>query len=85
MTIAARLDTLEDVTARIESTLVEEPPLTLVDGGAIASGVDAELDELKTISTTGRQQIAAIEERERAAHRHQFAEGALQLGLRLLH
>jgi DNA mismatch repair protein MutS len=64
--LSERLDTLEDVTARIQATLVEEPPLTLVDGGAIASGVDAELDELKTISTTGRQQIAAIEERERA-------------------
>ncbi len=63
--VAARLDTLEDVTARIEKTLVEEPPLTLVDGGAIAAGVDAELDELKTISKTGRQAIAAIEERER--------------------
>ncbi|MGD0547728.1 MAG: DNA mismatch repair protein MutS, partial [Terracidiphilus sp.] len=61
-----RLDTLEDVTARIASTLIEEPPLTLVDGGAIAANVDAELDDLRTISTTGRQQIAAIEERERA-------------------
>ena len=64
--LTERLDTLEDVTARISTTLVEEPPLTLVDGGAIAAGVDAELDELRTISTTGRQQIAAIEERERA-------------------
>jgi DNA mismatch repair protein MutS len=64
--LAQRLDTLEDVTARIATTLVAEPPLTLVDGGAIASGVDAELDELRTISTTGRQSIAAIEERERA-------------------
>jgi len=45
---------------------VEEPPLTLVDGGAIASSVDPELDELRSISTTGRQAIAAIEERERA-------------------
>jgi DNA mismatch repair protein MutS len=61
----ARLDTLDDLTARITTTLVAEPPLTLVDGGAIAAGVDAELDELRTISTTGRQQIAAIEERER--------------------
>jgi DNA mismatch repair protein MutS len=61
----SRFDTLEDVTARIATTLVAEPPLTLVDGGAIASGVDAELDELRTISTTGRQQIAAIEDRER--------------------
>ena len=63
--VAARMDTLVDVTARVATTLVAEPPLTMVDGGAIAAGVDAELDELRTISTTGRQQIAAIEERER--------------------
>jgi DNA mismatch repair protein MutS len=63
--LAERLDPLDDVAARIMATLVEEPPLTLVDGGAIAAGVDAELDELRAISTTGRRQIAAIEERER--------------------
>ncbi len=63
--ISARLDTLDDATARIARTLVAEPPLTLVDGGAIAAGVDAELDELRSISTSGRQAIAAIEERER--------------------
>jgi DNA mismatch repair protein MutS len=63
--VTERLDTLVDVTARISRTLVAEPPLTLVDGGAIAASVDAELDELRTISTTGRQAIAAIEERER--------------------
>ena len=63
--IAAQLDTLDDVTARIATTLVAEPPLTLVDGGAIAAGVDPELDELRSISTSGRQSIAAIEERER--------------------
>jgi DNA mismatch repair protein MutS len=56
---------LADVTAMIETTLMPEPPLTLVDGGAIASGVDQELDELRAISSTGRQSIAAIEERER--------------------
>jgi DNA mismatch repair protein MutS len=63
--IAERLDTLEDITELIERTLVEEPPLTLADGGVIARGVDPELDELVEISTTGRRQIAAIEERER--------------------
>jgi DNA mismatch repair protein MutS len=60
-----RLDPLEDVTARIMTTLVAEPPLTMADGGAIAAGVDTELDQLRTISSSGRQQIAAIEERER--------------------
>ena len=64
-TLAVELDTLADVTAMIETTLMPEPPLTLVDGGAIASGVDQELDELRAISSTGRQSIAAIEERER--------------------
>jgi DNA mismatch repair protein MutS len=63
--LVARLDTLEDVTALIQATLVAEPPLTLVDGGAVAAGVDPELDELRSISSTGRQSIAAIEERER--------------------
>ncbi len=64
-TIAAHLDTLDDVTARIVRTLVAESPLTLTDGGAIAAGVDAELDELRTVSSSGRQAIAAIEDRER--------------------
>ncbi len=63
--LSAAMDTLEDITAQIERTLVEEPPLTLADGGAIAAAVDTELDELRGISTTGRQAIAAIEERER--------------------
>jgi DNA mismatch repair protein MutS len=63
--LANLLDTLEDLTLRIATTLVAEPPLTLADGGAIAARVDAELDELRAISTSGRQEIAAIEERER--------------------
>ncbi len=64
-TISAHLDMLDDVTTRIVRTLVAEPPLTLADGGAIALGVDAELDELRSVSSSGRQAIAAIEDRER--------------------
>jgi DNA mismatch repair protein MutS len=64
--LTSRLDALQDVTTRITTTLILEPPLTLVDGGAIEDGVDVELDDLRTISSTGRQSIAAIEERERA-------------------
>ena len=64
--LAARLDTLEDVTAHINTTLVPDPPLTTIDGGVIAAGVDAELDDLRAVSTSGRQSIAAIEERERS-------------------
>jgi DNA mismatch repair protein MutS len=73
--LSAHLDTLDDVTARIVRTLVAEPPLTLVDGGAIASNIDAELDELRSISTSGRQAIAAIEDRER----HRTGIGSLKV------
>ncbi|MGI4853728.1 MAG: DNA mismatch repair protein MutS [Janthinobacterium lividum] len=58
-------DTLSEVCARIATVLVEEPPLRLGDGDAIADNVDAELDELRGLSRSGRASVAAIEERER--------------------
>jgi DNA mismatch repair protein MutS len=64
--LTSRLDTLTDIATLVTTTLIAEPPLTLVDGGAIATQVSAELDDLRSISSTGRQSIAAIEERERA-------------------
>ena len=64
--IAERLDVLEDVCGKIQQTIQPEPALTLADGGVIANGVDPELDELRALSHSGRQSIAAIEERERA-------------------
>ncbi len=59
------LDTLHDLHQKICTTLAEEPPVHLADGGAIAAGVHAELDLLRGLSLSGRQSIAAIEERER--------------------
>ena len=63
--LVSSLDTLEDLKEQIRSTLVEQPPQTLNDGGVIANGRHAELDELRTLSHSGRQSVAAIEERER--------------------
>ena len=62
---ASNLDPLADLCAAITSTLVAEPPLTLAEGGVIAPAIDAELDELRSLSSSGRASIAAIEERER--------------------
>ncbi len=59
------LDCLSDLHRTIATTLTEEPPVHLEDGGAIAAGVDAELDERRSLSLSGKQSIAAIEERER--------------------
>ncbi len=59
-------DLLADVCARIATVLVEEPPVKLGDGSAIAMGVDTELDDLRSLNRSGREAIAAIENRERA-------------------
>ncbi len=59
------LDCLTDLHGAIRGTLAEAPPVQLEDGGAIAPGVDAELDELRALGSSGKQSIAAIEERER--------------------
>ena len=59
------LDTLDDLNELIARTLVDEPPVALSDGGSIREGVDADLDSVRSLSSTGRQRIAAIEERER--------------------
>ena len=63
--LGVSVDPLEDLHEMIVRTIAEEPPVSLGDGGAIREGVDAELDELRELSRSGRQSLAAIEERER--------------------
>ena len=60
------LDDLADVRDAIESTLIDDPPALAREGGFARDGVDPELDELRTISRSGKQIIAEMEERERA-------------------
>jgi DNA mismatch repair protein MutS len=64
--LAGGFDALVDLHEMIARTIADEPPVSLADGGAIRAGVDAELDELRELSRSGRQALAAIEERERA-------------------
>jgi DNA mismatch repair protein MutS len=64
--LLAELDDLADVRDLIERTLVDEPGAFARDGGFTRDGVDPGLDELKTISRSGRQVIAEMEDRERA-------------------
>jgi DNA mismatch repair protein MutS len=58
-------DAMEDLHERIVGAIVEEPPVSFAEGGVIRAGVDAELDELRELGRSGRQALAAIEERER--------------------
>jgi DNA mismatch repair protein MutS len=64
--LVSALDELSDVRDRIENTLIDEPPALARDGGFTRDGVDPALDELRTISRSGKQVIADMEDRERA-------------------
>ena len=63
--LSAEIDELADVRDLIGSTLVDEPPALAREGGLIRDGVDALLDDIRTISRGGRDAIAAMEETER--------------------
>jgi DNA mismatch repair protein MutS len=64
-TLHGALDELGDLRARIDKTIVPEPPLSFADGGVIATGVDRDLDELRELSRNSKQVLAQIEQRER--------------------
>jgi DNA mismatch repair protein MutS len=64
--LLAEIDDLADVRDDLDRTLLDEPPAVARDGGMIRDGVDPELDELRTISRSGKGDIAQMEDEERA-------------------
>lgn len=60
-----RCDVPADIAARLAQLLVDEPPATARDGGAIRPGADPELDSLQQSSRAAREYISTLEERER--------------------
>lgn len=52
---------------KIATTLNQEAPVAINKGNAIAFGVNSELDELRTISNSGKEYLEAIEKRESEA------------------
>lgn len=63
--IAGGWDSADDIRAVIVGALVERPPAVLGDGETIATGVSAELDDLRTIAAGGKDAIAGLQQVER--------------------
>ena len=64
-TVQGQLDLLEDVRSLINSAIAPTPPFSLREGGIIADGYNAELDDLRAISREGKGYIARLEAQER--------------------
>ena len=59
--LAEQIDPLEDILQWVNTALVDDPPATLKDGGAIRGGYNSEVDELRDIMHGGKGVLANLE------------------------
>ena len=62
--MAERFETNEEIILDIEQTLTDEPPIALGRGAVIAPGVNEELDELRNLSSHGKDYLVHLQDRE---------------------
>ena len=65
--LSEAIDPLEECAARIEATIVDDPPLTIREGGIIRRGANEDADRLRDLMEGGASTIAAIEASEKEA------------------
>ena len=59
------IDALEDIYSLIDHAIVEEPPITIREGGMIQEGFDETIDSLRHAKTEGKNWLASLEEEDR--------------------
>lgn len=59
------MDPLEDICQWIDAALIDDPPVTVHDGGIIKDGYLEEIDRLRAAKTDGKSWLAQIESSER--------------------
>lgn len=63
--LLGEMDALEDIYQWIDEAIVEEPPISVHDGGIIKEGYFEEVDRLRRAKTDGKKWLAEIEANER--------------------
>ena len=61
------LDELKDIYDLIEESIIEEPPITIKEGGIIKTGYNPEIDECRKAAVEGKSWLIDIETKEREA------------------
>lgn len=59
------LDELQDIFMLVDKAIVEDPPMSVKDGGIIKFGYNEEIDKLKTATTDGKKWIIELEAKEK--------------------
>ena len=63
--LESELDPLEDIWDLIRRSIVDDPPITVRDGGIIKEGFHEEADRLRNAKTEGKTWLAELEAREK--------------------
>lgn len=63
--IAGRLDLMEDINTLLAKAIVDDPPISVREGGIIRAGYNEELDELRLLTRGGKEWIAKLEQIEK--------------------
>lgn len=59
------MDTLKDLFILIDDSIVDDPPITIREGGIIKPGFNDEISEFKDVSTNGKEWLANLEDTEK--------------------
>ena len=59
------MDPLDDLYKILNETIIDDPPLSVKEGGFIKSGSSQELDELRSSGSMGKEWLAQLEQKER--------------------
>lgn len=62
--IGEKIDLCEEMRERLSHTISPNAPLLVAKGGVIANGVDKDLDELRALSTGGKEYLLQLQQRE---------------------
>ena len=60
-----KLDELQDIYTLIDEAIVEEPPISVKEGGIIKPGYNKDIDEYRNASTDGKKWVLELEAKER--------------------
>lgn len=60
-----RMDALEDIYHLIDDSIIEEPPISIREGGMIKEGFSETIDSLRNAKTDGKNWLAELEEEDR--------------------
>ncbi|MDX1353371.1 MAG: DNA mismatch repair protein MutS, partial [Thiomicrorhabdus sp.] len=63
--LAQQMGTFPELANLLDSAIIDNPPMLIRDGGVIAEGYDAELDELRNLKNEAGDYLLALEQRER--------------------